>query len=66
MDEQTCELTVRDDGVGPTDDLARASGAAGLQLVDDFVQQLGGTLSVSRAAGTEVRVRYPCVADDAS
>ena len=66
-DAQVCELRVRDDGVGlPTDAVAARSGAAGLQLVDDFVQQLGGTLSVSRDTGTDICIRYPYVAGDAS
>jgi two-component sensor histidine kinase len=53
-------LTVADDGVGLPEKLdIRQTRTLGLQLVTALAQQLGGTVSVDRAAGTTVRVTFP-------
>lgn len=60
VDEGWCELRVGDDGQGlpPGLEVSRAA-TLGLQLVDDLVAQLRGTLAVQGAPGTLFRIRFP-------
>jgi PAS domain S-box-containing protein len=52
-------LLIKDDGVGlpPGFDIAQAN-SLGLQLVQDFVDQLKGTIQISCSQGTEFRIRF--------
>jgi two-component sensor histidine kinase len=51
---------VADDGVGlPTGLAFGQARTPGLQLVAALAQQLGGSVSVDRAAGTTIRVTLP-------
>ena len=52
-------LLIKDDGVGlpPEFDIAQAN-SLGLQLVQDFVDQLKGTIQISCSQGTEFRIRF--------
>jgi two-component sensor histidine kinase len=54
-------LVVKDDGPG-TDhaaDTYQADGGLGLKIVDGLVKQVGGILSIDRAAGTVIAVEFP-------
>jgi two-component sensor histidine kinase len=56
----TCVLYVRDDGVGfPADLDFRRADSLGLQLVCVLVEQLGGTLEMTRGQGTHWRLTFP-------
>mgnify|MGYP002777021756 CR=1 FL=1 len=59
--ENLVQLIVSDDGVGipPQFDLARTE-SLGLQLVQDFVNQLEGTVRIERQQGTIVEISFPC------
>ncbi|MGE0043274.1 MAG: sensor histidine kinase [Vicinamibacterales bacterium] len=52
-------LEVADDGVGLRGASAKRAGALGLDLVQDMVRQLSGTLQVEDAAGVRVTMRFP-------
>ena len=53
------ELVVSDNGVGmPTHIDWRNPASMGLELIDIFVRQLGGGISLARDAGTDVRIRF--------
>jgi len=53
-------LCVSDNGVGLPPDSALAQGSSlGLQLVQLFVEQLHGTLSIGREAGTQFSIQFP-------
>jgi PAS domain S-box-containing protein len=53
-------LSVTDDGVGFPDGLdVRATQTLGLQLVRSLAEQLGGSVTMTRGAGTAVAVRFP-------
>lgn len=53
-------LRIGDDGVGlPSEAELQASPSLGLQLVQLFVEQLHGTLSVERKGGAAFRVSFP-------
>lgn len=53
------ELVVRDNGVGIPDHVDfRNPGSLGLELVDNFVKQLHGTLEIDGKKGAEIRVRF--------
>jgi PAS domain S-box-containing protein len=53
------ELVVRDDGVGmPKEVDLKNSTTFGLDLVDTFVQQLGGKIETFREHGTEIRLQF--------
>ncbi len=55
-----CVLTVADDGVGFPEGLDHeATDSLGLQLVNALAQQIGGTLSLERGAGTRFTIRFP-------
>jgi len=58
-DDQIC-LSVADNGCGlpPETELPRSS-SLGLQLVQLFVEQLHGTLSIEREGGTRISIRFP-------
>lgn len=58
-DQENVVLEVRDDGVGipPEVDLSNAR-SLGLKLVSIFTEQLQGTLTLDRTAGTRVSVRF--------
>lgn len=55
-----CVLSVRDDGVGmpPDIDIERTR-SMGLRLVNGLARQVGGTASIVRDHGAEVRVTFP-------
>lgn len=60
-DEQfNITLIVNDDGVGlaPDFDLSQAD-SLGLQLVQDFVEQLKGTIQINCSHGTEFSITFP-------
>jgi two-component system, sensor histidine kinase PdtaS len=53
------ELVVSDNGVGvPADIDFKNQQSMGLELIDTFVEQLEGDMSVSRHEGTEVRIAF--------
>jgi PAS domain S-box-containing protein len=59
-DERRCTLRVGDDGVGFSEELDfRQTQTLGLQLVRTLTDQLEGTISLSRQAGTEFTVTFP-------
>jgi PAS domain S-box-containing protein len=59
-DERRCTLRVGDDGVGFSEATDfRQTETLGLQLVRTLTDQLEGTLSLSRQAGTEFTVSFP-------
>jgi two-component sensor histidine kinase len=61
LSEEGGELTLScyDNGRGLPDNVAvKGSGTLGLQIVDMLVKQLGGTIQVSRDAGTKVSVIF--------
>ena len=62
-DGSTAELDVRDDGIGiPAGRVETEAGTRdgiGLQLIRGFSRQLGATLDVTEANGTEYLVRMP-------
>ncbi len=59
-DDGWYELTVRDDGVGIPDDVARdRSRGFGLEMVGLLAKQLGGVLEMRGGTGTEVSLRFP-------
>jgi two-component sensor histidine kinase len=51
-------LEVVDDGPGPSEAESQGGGI-GMRLVDGLARQLGGTMTVERAAGFRVRVDFP-------
>jgi PAS domain S-box-containing protein len=59
--EDLVQLTVSDNGVGiPAQfDLSQTE-SLGLQLVQDFVNQLEGTVKIERQQGTIVEISFPC------
>jgi len=58
--DDTFELRVCDNGVGIPDDVdIRNADSLGLQLVMSFVQQLHGTVELTRDQGTEWLIRFP-------
>lgn len=60
VDERYLELVVADDGVGlPEDAIREKNKSLGLSLVDIFVRQLHGELSVTGETGAEFRIRFP-------
>jgi two-component sensor histidine kinase len=55
-----CTIRVRDNGAGMAGEgVPRRAGAMGLDLVDDLVAQLHGTLSVSHVGGTAYTIDFP-------
>lgn len=53
------EITVNDNGVGiPGHIDISNSRTVGLELVDTFVEQLGGRIRINRRRGTQVRIRF--------
>jgi two-component sensor histidine kinase len=53
-------LVVADNGVGLPRELDLGhSDSLGLQLVSDLTEQLGGTLTLDRAGGTTITIRFP-------
>jgi len=54
----TCEMRIRDDGVGLQIDESRAPRTLGLQLVRGLVQQIDGTYDVHTNGGTEFTIRF--------
>ncbi len=57
--ENELELIVRDNGVGLPEAIDPANPQSlGLELVDTFVEQLGGVIEILRKGGTEVRIRF--------
>jgi PAS domain S-box-containing protein len=53
-------LSVRDDGVGMPANLdPRTTSSLGMSLVFMLAEQLGGEVDIHRAAGTEMRIRFP-------
>jgi PAS domain S-box-containing protein len=53
-------LIVRDNGIGiPEHFDFTATESLGLQLVKDFVNQLGGNIQLDRSQGTEFRITFP-------
>jgi len=57
--ENEVELLVSDDGVGLPDDInLETVESMGLKLVSMLVEQLGGTVDVSREAGTSFTIRF--------
>jgi PAS domain S-box-containing protein len=66
--EESGELTVRDDGVGlPTEFHPGEGGGLGLKILAVFADQMRGQLFVqgSPDCGTEVRLRFPLVVNEA-
>ena len=65
--EDLVQLTVSDNGVGipPQFDLSQTE-SLGLQLVQDFVNQLEGTVSIERQQGTIVEISFPCSVSQAA
>jgi PAS domain S-box-containing protein len=66
--EESGELTVRDDGVGlPTEFHPGEGGGLGLKILAVFADQMRGQLFVqgSPDRGTEVRLRFPLVVNEA-
>jgi len=58
-DQRHCTLRVGDDGVGFSEMDFRQTETLGLQLVRTLTDQLEGTISLSRQAGTEFIVTFP-------
>jgi len=58
--EDTCELTVSDDGIGISEELdpARAT-SLGLRLVSLLTRQLRGQLVLERGTGTTFKITFP-------
>jgi PAS domain S-box-containing protein len=53
------KLIIKDDGVGFTDDLATAGQSSlGLQLIQDLISQLGGTLKLNQKNGTSFTITF--------
>ena len=60
MEGENLELSVADNGKGFPDEVDfRSTGSLGLQLVNILVEQLGGTVSLDRSAGTRFAVTFP-------
>nr|WP_314858145.1 PAS domain S-box protein [uncultured Undibacterium sp.] len=58
---KSVNIIVSDEGVGlPSDFDKRRELSLGLQLVDDLVTQIGGTLSIETGAGSKFSVRFTC------
>nr|WP_315477069.1 PAS domain S-box protein [uncultured Undibacterium sp.] len=58
---KSVNIMVSDDGVGlPSDFDQRRELSLGLQLVDDLVTQIGGTLSIETGAGSKFSIRFTC------
>ena len=52
-------LTVRDNGIGFPEDLdIKKSKTLGLQLVDNLVEQLDGTIELDRSTGTDFKITF--------
>jgi len=59
-DDETCVLTIRDNGVGMPKDLdIRKTETLGLQLVMSLTKQLQGEMSLDRRDGTEFKFTFP-------
>ena len=59
-DERRCTIRVGDDGVGFSEEVDfLQTQTLGLQLVRTLTDQLEGTVSLSRQAGTEFTVSFP-------
>jgi two-component sensor histidine kinase len=55
----SCVLTVEDDGVGLASEIELGEASSlGLQLVQDLVDQLQGTIAVERHEGTRIAVTF--------
>ena len=59
LKDKMCTLTVRDNGVGIPDDLdIRESQTLGLEIVLSLIEQLEGSLNISKANGTALSVSF--------
>jgi two-component sensor histidine kinase len=56
---QRVALTVRDDGVGITDEEMENARTFGLQIARTLTHQLDGEIAIARSGGTVVRVTFP-------
>jgi PAS domain S-box-containing protein len=60
INERAYELVVRDNGVGfPETVDFKNTESLGMQLVNSLVTQLGGTIAMRRAGGTEFTITFP-------
>jgi two-component sensor histidine kinase len=62
-DDISLRLTVEDDGVGLPPEEDRSSSGIGMKLLDGFLRQLGGTLSLEGPPGTRFVILLPCAPD---
>jgi len=60
LKENTCEMTVQDDGVGlPKEIDVRKAASLGLLIVNQLVDQIDGRLEVKRKEGTMFQIKFP-------